>query len=494
MELLVAHSLPNPRSRGWSNGQALALAAISAGFLMITLDATIVNVALRAIGADLGGSPSTAQWVVDGYTVAFASLLLLAGSSADGTGIRRGFLIGLTVFVLASAACAVADSVAFLIAARVVQGVGAAWLMPCSLALITHTFIEPHARRRALAVWGAVSGVGLASGPLVGGILVASVGWRAIFLANVPVGLAAAWLLTRHADETTRQRRPLDLPGQLLAILGLATLTAGFISAGAHGWTAGVTLALGISAVLASAAFVLVERTVRAPLIDPDVFRDRTFTTVVAIGFVFNFCLYGSIFCLAVGLDRLRGLNALDTGFALLPMTVVTAAMALLAGRLVPRLGEWPVVVAGLTSGAVGATLVAVNGSHPHLSLLLLSTVPIGFTALAMPAMTGLAMASAPRLRLGLSAGVFNTARQAGGALGVAVLGTILTSGPGTSVSLRPAFLLTACAYGVAVALAAARLPSPGRDTFITHETNSALKDAGPSSSSRANNTTRRLT
>jgi len=451
MELFVARSVPSSRGSGRSNGHALALAAISAGFLMITLDATIVNVALRAIGADLGGAPSTAQWVVDAYTVAFASLLLLAGSSADGTGARTGFLIGLTVFVLASTACAVADSVAFLIAARVAQGVGAAWLMPCSLALITHTFIEPQARRRALAVWGAVSGVGLASGPLVGGILVASVGWRAIFLANVPVGLAAAWLLMRHA-----------LPGQLLAILSLAALTGAFISAGAHGWTAGVTLALGISAALSSTAFVLVERTVREPLIDPDVFRDKTFKTVVAIGFVFNFCLYGSIFCLAVGLDRLRGLNALDTGFALLPMTVVTAAMALFAGHLVPRLGEWPVVVAGLTSGAVGATLVALNGSDAHLALLLVSTVPIGFTALAMPAMTGLAMAKAPRLRLGLSAGVFNTSRQAGGALGVAVLGTVLTSGPGASVSLRPAFLLTAGAYVLAVALAAARLPSPG--------------------------------
>jgi DHA2 family methylenomycin A resistance protein-like MFS transporter len=375
---------------------------------------------------------------------------------ADRIGARTGFLVGLTVFVLASAACAVAGSVAFLIAARVAQGVGAAWLMPSSLALITHTFTEPQARRQALAVWGAVSGIGLASGPLVGGILVASVGWRAIFLVNVPVGLAAARFLTRHAEETTRRRRPLDLPGQLLAMFSLATLTGGFISAGAHGWTAGVTLALGIFGVLGSAAFVLVERTVRRPLIDPDVFRDKAFTTVVAIGFVFNFCLYGSIFCLAVGLGRLRGLDALDTGFALLPMTVVTAAMALFAGRLVPRLGEWPVVAAGLTSGAVGATLVVLNGSHAHLALLLLSTVPIGVTALAMPAMTGLAMASGPRLRLGLSAGVFNASRQAGGALGVAVLGTLLTSGPGASVSLRRPFLLTAGAYGLAVALAAA--------------------------------------
>jgi MFS transporter, DHA2 family, methylenomycin A resistance protein len=457
MTLRVAHSAPSSRGRRGSNGQALALAAISAGFLMITLDATIVNVALRAIGNDLGGAPSTAQWIVDGYTVAFASLLLLAGSAADGTGARAGFLIGLTVFVLASAVCAVAGSVAFLIAARVVQGVGAAWLMPCSLALIVHTFVEPQARGRALAVWGAVSGVGLASGPVVGGILVASIGWRAIFLANVPVGLAAAWLLTRHAEETPRRRRPLDLPGQLLAIVSLAALTGAFISAGAHGWTAGVTLALGIAGALSSTSFVLVERAARQPLIDPGVFRNRTFTTAVAIGFVFNFCLYGSIFCLAVGLGRQRGLDALDTGLALLPITVVTAGMALFAGRLVPRFGEWPVVLAGLSCGVLGATLVALNGSQAHVALLLLSTVPIGFTALAMPAMTGLAMASGPRLRHGLSAGIFNTSRQAGGALGVAVLGTILTAGPGASVSLRPAFLVTAGAYGLAVALAAIR-------------------------------------
>ena len=431
----------------------LALAAISAGFLMITLDATIVNVALGTIGADLGGSQAIAQWVVDGYTVAFASLLLLAGSLADRIGVRRGFLFGLAMFVLASAACAVASSVAFLIAARVAQGVGAAWVMACSLALIAHTFAEPQARRRALAVWGAVSGVGLASGPVVGGILIASVGWRAIFFANVPVGLAAGWLLALHADETSRRRRSLDLPGQVLAMSSLAALTAGFINAGAHGWGARVTLALVVYGGLAAAAFVLLERSVRRPLIDPAIFRNTTFTTSVVIGFLFNFCLYGTIFCLAVGLERLRGFGALETGFALLPMTVAAAATALLAGRLVPRLGEWPVLLAGLASGAVGATLVALNGRPANLGLLLVFTVPIGFSALAMPAMTGLAMTNAAKLGLGLSAGVFNTSRQAGGALGVAILGAALTAG--STVSLRPAFALTACAYGLAVALAA---------------------------------------
>jgi DHA2 family methylenomycin A resistance protein-like MFS transporter len=429
---------------------------------MITLDATIVNVALGAIGADLGGSPAVAQWVVDGYIVAFASLLLLAGSLADRIGVRRGFIVGLVVFVVASAACAVANSVAFLIGARVAQGIGAAWLMACSLALIAHTFTEPHARRRALAVWGAASGIGLASGPVVGGILVTSIGWRAIFFANVPVGIAAGWLLVLHADETPRRRRSLDLPGQVLAIASLAALTAGFINVGVNGWMARVTLALIIFGGLASVAFVLLERTLRHPLIDTAIFRDTTFTTAVAVGFLFNFCLYGSIFCLAVGLQRLRGFDALETGFALLPMTVATGAMALLAGRLVPRFGEWRVLLAGLASGAAGATLVALDKSPAHLGLLLVFTVPIGFTALAMPAMTGLAMTNAAKLGLGLSAGVFNTSRQAGGALGVAVLGTALTAG--SSVSLRPAFALTACAYGLAVALAAVG----GRRTHVS--------------------------
>ena len=200
----------------------------------------------------------------------------------------------------------------------------------------------------------------------------------------------------------------------------------------------------------------------RAPLIDPDLFRDKTFTTVVAIGFVFNFCLYGSIFCLALGLDRLRGLTALDTGFALLPMTVVTAAMALFAGRLVPRLGEWPVVVAGLTSGAVGATLVALNGSHAHLALLLLSTVPIGFTALAMPAMTGLAMANAPKAPTRALRGRLQHVTAGGRSIGRRRARNHPHLWPRRIGLVTPRLPADRRRRVLAVALAAARLPSPG--------------------------------
>jgi hypothetical protein len=192
---------------------ALGLTGICLGFLLITLDVTIVNVALGPIGADFGGALSTAQWIVNGYTLTFAALLLSAGALADRAGSRTGFLVGLAIFALGSAACAGATSLTVLIVARVVQAAGAATLMPCSLALIVHGFPEAHERRRALGLWGGASGIGLAAGPVLGGVLIAAFGWRAIFLVNVPVAAAAALLLVRHVDETRRHRHPLDVPG-----------------------------------------------------------------------------------------------------------------------------------------------------------------------------------------------------------------------------------------------------------------------------------------
>jgi DHA2 family methylenomycin A resistance protein-like MFS transporter len=439
----------SPRSR------ALGLTAICLGFLIITLDATIVNVALGPIGSDLGGALSTAQWIVNGYTLAFAALLLSAGALADRIGSRTGFLIGLAIFSLGSAACAGATSLTMLIAARIVQGAGAAGLMPCSLALIAHTFPDTHKRRRALAVWGGASGIGLAAGPVLGGVLTATVGWRAIFLVNVPAAAAAAALLLRHVNETRRHRRPLDLPGQILAIASLAALTGGFITAGSQGWEASLTVTLLAAGTASAAAFILVERAVTHPMVDPVLFRERTFSIAVAIGVVFNFCLYGAIFCLATDLRQAHGLDALDSGLALLPMTSVTGAMAFISGRVVTRAGEWPVILAGLAAGATGALLVARNTSRGPLATLIASSVPLGFTALAMPAMTAVAMTHAPRHRIGLASGVFNASRQTGGAFGIAVLGALLVAGRGP-VSLHVAFVATAGCYAAGIALAVA--------------------------------------
>jgi MFS transporter, DHA2 family, methylenomycin A resistance protein len=430
----------------------LGLTAISLGFLMITLDATIVNVALGPIGNDLGGAVSTAQWIVNGYTLAFASLLLTAGALADRLGLRTGFLVGLAIFALGSAACAGAASLAELIAARVVQGAGAAALMPCSLALIAHMFPDPGDRRRALGVWGGASGIGLAAGPVLGGIITAALGWRAIFLVNVPIAAVAAQLLRRHVAETPRHRHALDLPGQIISTVGLASLTGGFIIAGSNGWDASLTLALLAAGIASTAGFALVERAVAHPMIDPALFRERTFSIALSLGVIFNFCLYGSIFCLAIDLHRAHGLDPLDTGLALLPMTIVTGSMAFLSGRLVNRIGEWTAIVIGLTAGAGGALLIALAPTG-GVATLIVSSLPIGVTALAMPAMTAVAMSHAAPQRVGLASGVFNASRQTGGALGVAVLGALLTGRNG-HLALNAAFLAAAGVYTSGIVLA----------------------------------------
>jgi MFS transporter, DHA2 family, methylenomycin A resistance protein len=444
---LLAHStvVPSP---------TLGLTAISLGFLMITLDATIVNVALGPIGNDLGEAVSAAQWIVNGYTLAFAALLLTAGALADRLGLRTGFLAGLAVFAVGSAACAGATSLAGLIAARVVQGAGAAALMPCSLALIAHMFPDPDDRRRALGVWGGASGIGLAAGPVLGGIVTAALGWRAIFLVNVPIAAVGAQLLRRHVPETPRHRHPLDLPGQTISTLGLAALTGGFITVGSQGWGASLTLALLTAGIVSTAGFALLERNVGYPMIDPVLFRERTFPIALALGSIFNFCLYGSLFCLAIDLHRAHGLGPLDTGLALLPMTIVTGSMAFLSGHLVNRIGEWTAIVVGLAAGAGGALLIALAPTG-GIATLILSSLPIGVTAVAMPAMTAVAMSHAPPQRVGLASGVFNASRQTGGALGVAVLGALLSAGNG-HLALDAAFLAAACVYAGGIVLALA--------------------------------------
>lgn len=452
MNAVAASRADDRRERRRYRGPAPGLTAICLGFLMITLDATIVNVALGPIVSDLGGTLSAAQWIVNGYTLPFAALLLSAGAVADRIGARAGFLIGLGIFAVGSGVCSGAVSLSMLIASRVLQGVGAAWLMPCSLALIAHTFPDIQERRRALAVWGGASGIGLASGPVLGGVLTSAISWRAIFVVNVPVAVLAAWLLGRHIEETRRHHHRLDGVGQALAIVSLSALTGGFIVAGQRSWTSELPLALLAVGVGGLIAFVIAERTVRHPMVDPVLFNRRTFSIAVAIGALFNFCLYGGLFCLALDLHQAHGLTVLDTGLAMVPMTVVVATMAFLSGRIVTRFGEWPIMAAGLTTGMLAAALVAINRAGGPVWLLVICTIPMGLTAMAMPAMTAAAMSGAPEHRIGLASGVLNTVRQIGGAFGVAILGALLASNG--SISLHPAFAAITAAYAVATLLA----------------------------------------
>lgn len=413
----------------------LGLAAICLGFLMITTDTTIVNVAVGPIVADLGGSLSAAQWIVSGYTIAFATFLLSAGALADRIGSRVAFVGGLMLFGLASAACAAAPSIGTLIAARALQGLGAAALMPCSLALITHMFPAGAERRGALAAWGGISSIGLAAGPVLGGALVDSVGWRLIFLVNLPIAAVALAGVLVYVTETPRHRHPFDLPGQALIIVALGGLSGGFILAGSLGWGAPETvglLALGILAVL---GFWQVERRVALPMIPPELFRRRQFRTVVTVGGIYNFCFYGNLFCLSLFFHEELGLSPFDTGLALLPLTLVIGVIAFNSGRLIGWLGEWRAMILSLSAGVVGAAILAVFGGD-SVAVTILASLPFAAVSLCMQAMTALAMEGTPVERIGLAAGVQNAARQAGGALGVALLGTLLAAGTGLSLHL----------------------------------------------------------
>jgi MFS transporter, DHA2 family, methylenomycin A resistance protein len=429
----------------------LGLGAICLGFLMITLDATIVNVALGPIVEDLGGSLSSAQWIVSAYTLAFATFLLTAGAWSDRIGSKRAFLIGLGIFGIASAGCAAAPTMPTLIAARAAQGLGAALLMPCSLALITHMFPPGPARRGALAAWGGISAVGMVAGPVVGGALVDSIGWRTIFIVNLPIAVVAGLGVRAYVAETPRHRHPFDLPGQVLVVTALGGLSGGFIAAGSAGWDAPETIGLLALGVLAVLAFWRVERTVALPMIPPELFRNRQFSLVVGIAWIFNFSMYGTLFCLSLLYHEKLGLSPFATGLALVPLLGVVLTVASSSAWLIGRLGEWRAMVIGLSCGAAGAVLLATLGGSSTV-VTMLCTVPFGLVALAMQAMTALAMEGAPVERIGLASGIQNAARQAGGALGVALLGTLLST-TGT-LALHIPLSVVAAFYLLAVCLA----------------------------------------
>jgi DHA2 family methylenomycin A resistance protein-like MFS transporter len=450
----------------------IGLAAICSGFLIVTLDALIVNVALGPIVEDLGGSLSGAQWVVSAYTLVFATFLLTMGAWSDRIGSKRAYLIGLGVFAAASAGCAAAPTMATLIAARAVQGLGAALLMPCSLALITHMFPAGPQRRGALAAWGGISSVGMVAGPVLGGVLVDTVGWRTIFLVNLPVALVAAVAMVAYVAETPRHRHPFDLPGQVLVVTALGGLSGGFIAAGSAGWDAPETIGLLALGALAVLAFSRVERAVPMPMIPPEIFRNRQFSIVVAIAGVFNFGVYGTVFCLSLLYHEKLGLSPLATGLALLPLVGTIMTIAFTSARLIGWLGEWRSVVIGLCGGSAGAVLLAALGGDSTV-LTMACTVPFGTVALAMQAMTALAMEGAPVERIGLASGIQNAARQAGGALGVALLGTLL-SATGT-LALHIPLAVVAAFYLAALSLALYGWRSMGRPDPSPHGDGRAL-------------------
>lgn len=430
-----------------------ALSAALLGFFMVTLDAVVVNVTLPAIGSDLGGGVVGLQWVVDGYTLMFAALLLTAGSLSDRLGAKRAFGSGLAVFILASLGCGLAPALGFLIAARFVQGAAAAAMMPASMALIRHAFPDPKARGRAIGVWAMGGAVASSSGPVLGGVL-NLVDWRLIFFLNVPAG-AVALLLLAHTRPSQPRVVPFDVIGQITGVLAMGGLTFGAIEAGSHGFADPAVIAAFAVAVLASAGFVRAEQLVAHPMMPLQLFRSRTVVITVASGFAFMVGYYGLPFVISLFLQQHRGLTALQTGVVFLPMMLIGLVLTPFSARLGERLGRKTLIVAGLVLMTAGLAAIGLLPAAAPLGLLaaLMAVVGLGGPTVSPPA-TAVLLDAVAHDQAGVASGVFNTSRQVGGALAVAVFGGLLAH-PDTFVrGVHTSLLIAAGVLAVTTVLA----------------------------------------
>jgi EmrB/QacA subfamily drug resistance transporter len=435
-----------------SNRKWWTLGAMCFALFMIMLDNTVVNVALPSIQADLGSTLSGLEWTINGYTLAIAVLLVSGGRLGDIFGRRRMFLIGVTLFAASSMTAGLAQDTTMLVASRVIQGMGAALMMPATLSIVTHAF-PPAERGKAIGTWAGISALALAIGPVLGGFLTEHVSWRAIFYLNVPVAIAAV-IATIFAVRESRD----ETVGRRVDFLGVATLTASLtalvlalIEGNSWGWSSPGVIALFAGAVVLMVAFVAVERRVSAPMVEFPLFASRDFVGANLIALIVTFAMMGQFFFIAIYMQEILGLSALEAGVRFLPATLMIVAVAPLAGRLTDRIGARLPMAAGLTlvSGALfWLTTIDVSTTYSDIwpSFILMG---LGM-ALVMSPMSTAAMNAVATAKAGIASGILSMSRMVGGTLGVAALGAIfqaqmgadaLAGGGGTGLAGREAFV-----------------------------------------------------
>ena len=446
--------------RPWS-----LMVLLSVAQFMVILDATVVNVALPSIGRSLGLAAGGLLWVVTAYVLASGGLVLLGGRAADVTGRRRVFLAGLAVFTAASLASGLAPTARALIAARAGQGLGAALLSPAALSIITTAYVGVQ-RATALGVWGALGGAGAAVGVLVGGVLTTWLGWRSVFLVNVPVGvvagLLALHLVPRH-QLRRGQGRELDLAGAALAVAGLVTLAYALASAPAHGWPSAWTLGLLALALIFLAGFATVERSVRRPLVPAGLWRTRSLIAGVLVMLGATGILVGTFFLNSLYLQQVQSASALRVGLQFLPLALVIGVGTHLSSRLLPRAGSRVLIVAGLAAMGAGALLLTrVSAGSGYLTGFLPGLLVLGIgTGLVLPATAITAMSDVADDRAGTAAGLMTTAHEIGAALGVAVFSAVaVAAGGGIAVGYRHGFAVAAAVAGALAVVAALLVPA----------------------------------
>ncbi|MHA4870956.1 MFS transporter [Duganella sp. PWIR1] len=454
------------------------LLACSFAFIIVQLDVTIVNVALPEIGRELQAGVSQLQWVVDAYTLGFAVFLLSAGAMGDRFGSRSVFLGGFALFTLASLACAVAPDALALNLARAAQGIGAALLVPSSLSILNAVYAHDRTMlAKAIAWWTAAGGVSIAAGPVLGGLLMSVFGWRSIFWVNIPICVLGFWLTLRvvpalrHSGPT----RSFDLPGQLLAVVALTAFIGAVIETHALGLTHPAVIVALVVAVMAGVQFIRVEQRSAAPMLPLQLFKLAGFTPAVLFGVFVNFAYYGVIFVLSFYLQKVRGFSVLHAGLIFLPLTGTFLFANIASGWLQAQVGSRKPMIIGGVIGGVGYALLGIFGISETASFWAmlpgLALIPAGM-GLAVPAMTTAILASVNKQQAGTASAVLNTARQVGGAMGVAVYGALVAT-PATAAIL--AGIEAAMVISTVLLLAGALLAVYG---IAAHGTPAAMKTA----------------
>jgi EmrB/QacA subfamily drug resistance transporter len=448
--------LVTPENKKW-----WTLAAVSVGLFMIMLDNTVVNVALPSMRRSLHMSLSELEWVVAGYALTFAAFMLTGGKLADYVGRRLIFMVGLTVFTGASLACGLAPNGGFLIGARVVQGLGGALMNPATLSIFTATF-PPRERGKAIGIWAGVSGMALAIGPLVGGLLTEHVNWNWIFFINVPVGIAGLLAIPLFIDESrdTSHEQRLDLPGLSTSAIGLFSLTYAFIEANSYGWASSRILGAFAVAAVMLVAFVLFERHQRAPMLELALFKNRTFSGANGAMLFVGLAMFGTFFYVSLYMQNVLHYSPVKAGASFLPMTLLIILIAPRAGALTDKVGSRWLVGLGMALLAVMLFYYSQLGANESfwaiLPGLLIGGVGMGAT---MTPVTAAAMSAVAVDKAGVGSAVLNSSRQVGGSLGIAVMGAIVAAGSdfltGFHDALRVGALL--CLVGAAVAVLAVR-------------------------------------
>ncbi len=413
-----------------ANRKWWTLGAVAVGLFMIMLDNTVVNVAVPSIQRDLGVGLSELQWIVTGYALSFAALMMSGGKLADLFGRRRIFVIGIVIFTVSSLFCGLADSGESLIGWRIVQGVGAALMNPATLAIISATF-PPRQRGMAIGIWAGVAALALAIGPLVGGLLTEHLSWSWVFLVNVPVGVlgvAASYLLIDESRDTSEEQR-LDLAGLVTSGLGLFALTYGLIEANTYGWSSGRIVGSFVAAGVLLGSFVALELRQRVPMLDLTLFKNGTFAGANVVILMVGLAMFGVFFFVSLYMQNILGFSAVQAGAAFLPMTVLIILVAPIAGKLSDRIGSRWLMTGGMTLIGIQLLYYSTLGTNANfwdlLPALLIGGVGMSLT---MTPSAAAIIGSVPVDKSGVGSAVMNSMRQVGGSIGVALIGAIIAA------------------------------------------------------------------